>query len=152
MPLAAVIGKAEIMDAPEAGGPGGTYAGNPVACAAALATFEIMDDAFFARAEIIGRRIRSAFEEIAQRFPKHVFDVRGLGAMIGIEFHASVEPIVPRIIEQARERGVLLMPAGAGNVIRALPPLVIDDDTLNEALRRISDAIDSVIQKEQQNS
>ncbi len=145
MPLAAVIGKTEIMDAPAPGGLGGTYAGNPVACAAALATLDLMDDAFFARAQTIGHRIHSAFKEVERRYPEHVFEVRGLGAMIGIEFRETSEPIVTRIVEQARDRGVLLMPAGAGNVIRALPPLVIDDQTLDEALRRIDDAINSVV-------
>ncbi len=145
MPLAAVIGKAEIMDAPAPGGLGGTYAGNPVACAAALATLEIMDDAFFSRAETIGRRVRAALEAIEERFPAQVFEVRGLGAMIGIEFRESAGELVARILEAARERGVLLMPAGAGNVIRTLVPLVIDDETLNDALGRITDAMESVL-------
>ncbi len=145
MPLAAVVGKAEIMDAPALGGLGGTYAGNPVACAAALATIELMDEAFFARAEAIGARVRGAFEELAARYPHDVAEVRGLGAMIGIEFASRETPVVPRIVERARERGVLLMPAGENNVIRTLVPLVIDDATLDEALRRIASAADDVL-------
>ncbi len=145
MPLAAVIGKAEIMDAPAPGGLGGTYAGNPVACAAALATIDVMKDEFFARAEVIGRRVRSAFEAIAQRFPAQVFEVRGLGAMIAIEFRETGDAYVSRIVEAARERGVLVMPAGAGNVIRTLVPLIIDDETLDDALRRITAAMESVL-------
>ncbi len=145
LPLAAVIGKADIMDAPAPGGLGGTYAGNPVACAAALATLNMMDDAFLARADAIGARVRAAFEDAARRFPRDVFEIRGIGAMMAIEFCETREAIVPRIVERARERGVLLMPAGAGNVIRTLVPLVIDDDTLDEALRRVGEAIDSVL-------
>ncbi len=145
MPLAAVIGKAEIMDAPAPGGLGGTYAGNPVACAAALATLDLMDDAFLARANAIGARVRVTFEDAARRFPREVFEVRGIGAMIGIEFRETGGALVARIVEQARERGVLLMPAGGGNVIRTLVPLVIDDETLDQALSKISDAFDTVL-------
>lgn len=145
MPLAAVVGKAEIMDAPAPGGLGGTYAGNPVACAAARASIDALDDAFLSRAVQIGNRIKSSFESIAKRHPDAVKEVRGLGAMIGIEFDADLTPAVSRIISDARERGVLLMPAGAGNVIRALVPLVIDDSDLDEALRRIEASCDHVL-------
>ncbi|MDE2481109.1 MAG: aspartate aminotransferase family protein [bacterium] len=145
MPLAAVVGKAEIMDAPGPGGLGGTYAGNPVACAAALATIDLMDGAFFARAGAIGARVRSAFDDLAARYPADVAEVRGIGAMIGIEFVQRDEPVVARIVERARERGVLLMPAGEGNVIRVLVPLVIDDAMLNDALAHIADAVHDVL-------
>ncbi|HET9030093.1 MAG TPA: aspartate aminotransferase family protein [Candidatus Aquilonibacter sp.] len=145
MPLAAVTGKAQIMDAPAPGGLGGTYAGNPVACAAALATLELMDAAFLSRADAIGKRIRASFEEVAQRFPRHVAEVRGLGAMIGIEFSEAAGNVVPAIIAGARERGVLLMPAGAGNVIRVLVPLVIDDESLDKALGIVTQTIAHVI-------
>ena len=142
MPLSAVIGKAEIMDAPLPGGLGGTYAGNPVACAAALATLDIMDDAFMARAESVGERVREAFIAIERRFPERVAEVRGIGAMIAIEFN---DLAVAPMIAAARERGVLLMAAGDGNVIRVLVPLVIDDATLEDALARVSGAIESVL-------
>ena len=145
MPLAAVVGRAEIMDAPAPGGLGGTYAGNPVACAAALASIEALDARLLDRAELIGDRIRRAFEGIARRHPQAVTDVRGLGAMIGIEFAANHAANVARIVTDARERGVLLMPAGAGNVIRALVPLVIDDRTLDDALARIAQSCDSIL-------
>ncbi|MDP9024084.1 MAG: aspartate aminotransferase family protein [Candidatus Eremiobacteraeota bacterium] len=145
MPLAAVVGKADIMDAPAPGGLGGTYAGNPVACAAALASIEALDEDLLARALAIGARVRSSFEAIAKRHPSAVVDVRGLGAMIGIEFGADRAGVVSRIIGDARERGVLLMPAGAGNVIRALVPLVIDDRDLAEALRRIEESCDHIL-------
>ncbi len=145
MPLAAVVGKAEIMDAPTPGGLGGTYAGNPVACAAALASIEELDNALLERGNVIGSRIRDAFTALAQRYPNAIAEVRGLGAMIGIEFNADRAVDVARIIVNARERGVLLMPAGAGNVIRALVPLVIDDRDLDEALARIRESCDFVL-------
>jgi 4-aminobutyrate aminotransferase / (S)-3-amino-2-methylpropionate transaminase / 5-aminovalerate transaminase len=141
MPLSAVIGKAEIMDAPTPGGLGGTYAGNPVACAAALATIEVMDDAFFARANAVGGRVRASFEKIAAAYPDRVAEVRGIGAMIGIEFR-DANPVAS-IVERARERGVLLMTAGEGNVIRVLVPIVIDDATLSGALALLEDVIQS---------
>jgi 4-aminobutyrate aminotransferase/(S)-3-amino-2-methylpropionate transaminase len=129
MPLAAVAGKAEIMDAPLPGGLGGTFAGNPVACAAALATFEIMDEAFFERARAIGERVRETLVALKKQFPA-IEDVRGLGPMLAIELTSGGE----RIVEEARERGLLLLLAGKRNVIRILVPLVIDDEELSEAL------------------
>src|SRR5579871_3671851 len=84
LPLAAVTGKAEIMDAPSPGGLGGTFAGNPVACAAALATLEIIDEAFLARAREIGSRLRRTLHALQSRFPQ-IEDVRGLGAMVAME-------------------------------------------------------------------
>jgi 4-aminobutyrate aminotransferase/(S)-3-amino-2-methylpropionate transaminase len=129
MPLAAVAGKAEIMDAPLPGGLGGTFAGNPVACAAALATFEIMDEAFFQRARAIGVRVRDAMLALQARFPA-IEDVRGLGPMQAMELTSGAE----RVVEEARERGLLLLLAGKRDVIRILVPFVIDDDELSEAL------------------
>ena len=129
LPLAGVVGKAEIMDAPGPGGLGGTFAGNPVACAAALATFEIMDDAFMARARAIGTRIESALRALAARHPE-VEDVRGIGAMMAMELSRGAE----HIVTAARERGLLLMLAGKRNVVRILVPLTIGDDELDEAL------------------
>lgn len=145
VPLAAVIGKAEIMDAPDPGGLGGTYAGNPLGCAAALATLRLMDDAFLARAQTIGARIRLAFEVLRERYPRAIGELRGIGAMLGLEFLGDATRIVSEIVHAARERGVLLMPAGGGNVIRVLVPLVIDDDTLERALAQFEDACASVL-------
>jgi 4-aminobutyrate aminotransferase / (S)-3-amino-2-methylpropionate transaminase / 5-aminovalerate transaminase len=140
MPLSAVIGKAEIMDAPEPGGLGGTYAGNPVACAAALATLEVIDDALLSRASAIGTHVRAAFERVAHAHPDRIAEVRGIGAMIGIEFRGDAS-LGAAIVAAARERGVLVMPAGEGNVIRVLVPLVIHDATLADGLARLTDAI-----------
>ena len=145
VPLSAVIGKAEIMDAPAPGGLGGTYAGNPLGCAAALATLRLMDDAFLARAQAIGARVRDAFETLRARYPHAIGELRGLGAMIGLEFLGDAQRVVAEIVRAARERGLLLMPAGGGNVIRVLVPLVIDDATLDRALSRFDDACATVL-------
>lgn len=148
LPLSAVIGKAEIMDAPEPGGLGGTYAGNPVACAAALATLEIMDDAFLARAQEIGERLFDALRTLKSRFPA-IVDVRGLGAMVAMEFAQASD--AHHVVTQARERGLLLLLAGSGEVIRILVPLVIDDRDLDAALTRLSESCESAL-KEKPNS
>jgi 4-aminobutyrate aminotransferase / (S)-3-amino-2-methylpropionate transaminase / 5-aminovalerate transaminase len=129
LPLAAVVGKAEIMDAPEPGGLGGTFAGNPVACAAAIEVLEIMDDAFLARARAIGDRIAAALRALQADFPQ-VDDVRGLGAMMAMELPDGA----PEIVDAARERGLLLLLAGHRNIVRILVPLVIGDDELDEGL------------------
>jgi 4-aminobutyrate aminotransferase/(S)-3-amino-2-methylpropionate transaminase len=130
LPLSAVIGKAEIMDAPEPGGLGGTFAGNPVACAAALAVLEIIDDAFLARAREIGERITLALTELQSEFTQ-VLDVRGLGAMMAMELSSGA----PAVIDAARHRGLLLLLAGAGNVIRVLVPLIASDAELEDGLQ-----------------
>jgi 4-aminobutyrate aminotransferase / (S)-3-amino-2-methylpropionate transaminase / 5-aminovalerate transaminase len=129
LPLAGVVGKAEIMDAPAPGGLGGTFAGNPVACAAALEIFEIMDDAFLARARAIGRKIAAALQVLQGEFAQ-IEDVRGLGAMQAMELSSGA----PAIVEAARERGLLLLLAGQRDVIRIIVPLVIGDVELDEGL------------------
>ena len=96
LPLAAVTGKAEIIDAPEPGGLGGTFAGNPVACAAALATFDIIDDAFLARAREIGERLFAALRTLQARWPQ-IEDVRGLGPMVAMELSSGAPEIVRRL-------------------------------------------------------
>jgi 4-aminobutyrate aminotransferase/(S)-3-amino-2-methylpropionate transaminase len=142
LPLSAVIGKAEIMDAPSAGGLGGTYAGNPISCAAALAVLEIFkEERLLERSDAIGARIRKELHALAKRFPS-VVEIRGIGAMVGVEFarHADGTSYAERIITAARERGLLLLLAGRGDAIRFLVPLVITDDQLNEALARFTES------------
>ncbi|MBV8197951.1 MAG: 4-aminobutyrate--2-oxoglutarate transaminase [Candidatus Eremiobacteraeota bacterium] len=139
LPLSAVIGKAEIMDAPGPGGLGGTFAGNPVACAAALAVLETMDDAFFARAREIGDRIGVALRDLQAEFSA-VTDVRGLGAMMAMELSSGAA----EVITAARERGLLLLLAGDGNVVRILVPLVVSDDELAEGFGILRDAMGAV--------
>ncbi|HVA34225.1 MAG TPA: 4-aminobutyrate--2-oxoglutarate transaminase [Candidatus Baltobacteraceae bacterium] len=140
LPLAAVTGKAEIMDAPSPGGLGGTFAGNPVACAAALATFDIMDDAFLARARDVGERLTAELRSLARRY-RQIEDVRGLGAMVAMELSTGAEAIVAA----ARERGLLLLLAGKRNVIRFLVPLTIEDAELDEGLAVLSASAEHVL-------
>ncbi len=140
LPLAAVTGKADIMDAPSPGGLGGTFAGNPVACAAALATFDIIDDAFLERARAIGTRLRTALHALQARYSQ-IEDVRGLGAMVAMELSTDA----PHVVEAARERGLLLMLAGKRNVIRLLVPLVIGDAELDEGLEILETSVESVL-------
>ena len=142
LPLSAVIGKAEIMDAPEPGGLGGTYAGNPLACVAALATLEIMDDGFLERAQRIGSRLREALQALQSRFPQ-IAEVRGLGAMIGMEFTDASD--AARVVAESRDRGLLLMLAGKGDVIRILVPLTIEDGELDEALLRLHESCEAAL-------
>lgn len=139
LPLAAVVGKAEIMDAPAPGGLGGTFAGNPVACAAALEVFALMDAPFLARARAVGERIRNALQAFKSEFSA-IEDVRGLGAMCAMELsHAGAE-----VAEAARERGLLLLLAGKRNVIRILVPLVVTDSELDEGLQILHAALGDV--------
>lgn len=148
MPLAAVVGRAEIMDRVHDSGIGGTYVGNPVACAAALAVLEIFEEERLPeRAARIGEILLAAFRELYEECPQ-VGDVRGLGAMVAMEFvrdRRTKEPapdLVTRILRRALEGGVLLLRAGVyGNVIRVLVPFVITDAQLEEALRVIRRAV-----------
>jgi 4-aminobutyrate aminotransferase/(S)-3-amino-2-methylpropionate transaminase len=140
LPLAAVIGKREIMDAPEPGGLGGTFAGNPIACAAALEVLEIIDGAFLERARAIGSRIAAALRSLQAEFPA-IEDVRGLGAMMAMELSAGA----PEIVEAARKRGLLLLLAGQRDVVRILVPLVIGDDELNEGLEILRESTREVL-------
>lgn len=150
LPLSAVIGKAEYMDAAEPGGLGGTYAGNPIACAAALAVLEIFEDErLLERSGRIGTRIRDELHGISKRFAA-VVEIRGIGAMVGIQFarHPDGTSYAQKILVQARERGLLLLLAGRGDTIRFLVPLVITDDELDEALARFTDSCTTVLSHE----
>ena len=146
LPLSGVLGKAAIMDAPVAGGVGGTYVGNPVAQAAAVAVLDVIEDeGLVARSVAIGETMRARMEGWQQRWPQ-VGDVRGLGAMLAIELvEGDKEPateLASRVVEQALQRGLLLLKAGvAGNCIRVLVPLVISDGELDEALHVWEDAL-----------
>jgi 4-aminobutyrate aminotransferase / (S)-3-amino-2-methylpropionate transaminase / 5-aminovalerate transaminase len=141
LPLSGVIGKAEVMDAPEPGGLGGTYAGNPLACAAGLAVLDIFEqEQLLERGELLGQRLQAHLEGLQVRHPQ-IGDVRGLGAMQAIELvrdPATREPapeIVDRMVAAARDRGLLLLRAGLhSNVVRVLVPLTIEDGLLDTAL------------------
>lgn len=148
MPISAVLGKAEVLDRAQPGTVGGTYGGNPVACAAALATLERMEELDLnARGAAIGETIRARFEVLKGRSDL-VADVRGLGAMIGIELCHDGDPrrpageAVAAVTAACRERGVLVLPAGPhGNILRVLSPLVIEDDDLEFGLNTIVEAV-----------
>ena len=148
LPISALMGKAEVMDAALPGTIGGTYGGNPVACAAALATIETMQTLDLnARGEYVGSVIRERFERLRDR-SNLVADVRGLGAMVGLELCHDRDPDQPAgeaveaITSGCRKRGVLVLPAGTnGNVLRVLSPLVISDADLNRGLDAIEDSL-----------
>jgi 4-aminobutyrate aminotransferase/(S)-3-amino-2-methylpropionate transaminase len=141
MPISAVVGRAEVMDAARPGTLGGTYGGNPVACAAALATIETMEALNLnQRAAAIGRRVRRAFEALRQECSA-VADVRGLGAMVAVEFvedrgtRRPATELVRSVIAGCVRRGLLVLPAGSsGNIIRVLVPLVVQDADLDRGL------------------
>ncbi|WP_280459402.1 4-aminobutyrate--2-oxoglutarate transaminase [Nocardia carnea] len=140
MPLGAVTGRAEIMDAAPTGGIGGTYSGNPAACAAALAVFEtIRQDGLLERARVIGTRMTDELSDIA-RAHAAVGEVRGRGAMMAVELvHPGTNRPDPsalsRLVRYCEEHGLLTLTAGTyGNVLRFLPPLTISDDLLAEGL------------------
>jgi 4-aminobutyrate aminotransferase/(S)-3-amino-2-methylpropionate transaminase len=151
LPLSAVIGNAEIMDGPPAGGLGGTFAGNPVACAAALATLEVIDEEKICdRALKVGRVIRERFESFSEKFDI-VGDVRGLGAMMAMELVSDRSSKAPAkeqtsaLTAYALARGLLVLTAGPlGNVIRLLPPLLIDDEDLIRGLDILEEGLTQV--------
>src|SRR5207245_3713637 len=133
IPLSGVLGKAAIMDAPRPGGVGGTYVGNPVAQAAALAVLDVIEDeGLVERSAAIGETIRSRMLTWQERWPA-IHEVRGLGSMLAIEL-ADPE-VASAVVQAAFQRGLLLLKAGVtGNAIRVLVPLVIGDAELDEAL------------------
>ncbi|RKR76616.1 4-aminobutyrate--2-oxoglutarate transaminase [Frondihabitans australicus] len=149
MPLAAVTGRAEIMDAPHVGGLGGTYGGNPVACAAALAAIATYEsDGLVERARGIEAVMLPILREIQQADPR-VGDVRGRGAMIAIELVDPVtgEPdaaLTSKVASFGHQHGVILLTCGTyGNIIRFLPPLAIGDDLLREGLDIVRQALEA---------
>jgi len=140
LPLSGVLGRAEIMDAPLPGGVGGTYVGNPVAIAAALAVLDVIDEeGLVERSAAIGESMRSRLESWQARWPQ-IGDVRGLGGMLAVELVQDEDKVpatelASRVVAEAMARGLLLLKAGvAGNCIRVLVPLVISDGELEEAL------------------
>jgi 4-aminobutyrate aminotransferase/(S)-3-amino-2-methylpropionate transaminase len=152
LPLSGVLGKAEIMDAPGDSAVGGTFVGNPVAQAAALAVLDVFEEeGLVERAERIGETIRGRMLAWQERHPQ-IGDVRGLGAMLAIEYvrdPATKEPapeLAAQVAEEAAQRGLLLLKAGTySNCNRVLCPLVITDSELDEALGAWEDALDTVL-------
>jgi len=142
LPLAGVTGSAEVMDAVAPGGLGGTFGGNPVACAAACAVLdELASPAFRARADELGRRIRARLDEIAGRCPR-IGEVRGLGPMLAVEFLEQSADMARATTAAARERGLVLLSCGTyGNVVRILVPLTISDADLEEGLGILEESL-----------
>ncbi len=150
LPLAAVTARAEIMDSSHIGGLGGTYGGNPIACAAALAAIEIIEsEKLVERARHLETILKSSLEAIAAKHPE-IGEIRGRGAMIAIELvkAGTKDPnpeLMAKVIKYCQSKGVLILTAGSyGNVIRFLPPLVITDELLKDALGVLAEAFDAV--------
>ncbi|WP_412105144.1 4-aminobutyrate--2-oxoglutarate transaminase [Sulfitobacter sp. D35] len=142
-PVAGVIGRAEVMDALAPGGLGGTYGGNPVACAAALAAIEAIEaEGLLARSTELGAHFRARFAEIGARTaPYRMWDIRGLGAMLAVEFVTDFDSAVPdaalakAVCAHALKRGLILLGCGMhGNAIRIMVPLTASDALIEEGL------------------
>jgi 4-aminobutyrate aminotransferase len=139
LPLASVTGRAEVMDAVDPGGLGGTFGGNPVSCAAALAILDAVEEAR-PRAEAIGARVRERLTELAPEGS----EVRGLGPMLALELPAQTGDETARVTREARERGLVLLSCGIyGNVIRILVPFAISDEDLERGLDILQECLGS---------
>ncbi|PTB83232.1 4-aminobutyrate--2-oxoglutarate transaminase [Pseudidiomarina aestuarii] len=142
LPLAAVVGRSDIMDAAHPGGLGGTYGGSPVACAAALAVLDVIEqEQLVSRAQRIGEQFAQALRALQSEFDALILEVRQVGAMIALELVHDGDAdrpnadLVQRLIKLAPEHGLILLSCGYyGNVIRFLPALTIEDGILTEAL------------------
>ncbi|MCS6836840.1 MAG: 4-aminobutyrate--2-oxoglutarate transaminase [Anaerolineae bacterium] len=149
MPIAAVTGRAEMMDAPHPGGLGGTYSGNPLACAAAIEAIKMLrDPQFLARANEVGARFRKHLEAMRAEHEDWVGDVRGLGPMLVAEFVKDVQAKTPdpdavaRITQEALKRGLIIIRAGLySNCVRLLPPLNLTDEQIDEGMAVMAEAL-----------
>ncbi|RBW46802.1 4-aminobutyrate--2-oxoglutarate transaminase [Psychromonas sp. B3M02] len=154
-PISAVVGKSEIMDAPLPGGLGGTYGGSPVACAAALAVLEVIEEEnLIQRSVEIGHLFNQRLSQLQQQYPEVILEVRNQGAMIALEFVKNGDAEQPNtaltqaIIANAAEHGLVLLACGFyGNVIRFLPALTISDEIINEGLDNFTTLFNSVVDK-----
>jgi 4-aminobutyrate aminotransferase/(S)-3-amino-2-methylpropionate transaminase len=153
LPISAISGRADLMDAVHVGGLGGTYGGNPVAAAAALAVLDLIErDGLLDRANVVGDAIMERLRALEERHPQ-VGEVRGRGAMCAMELVEdpdTKEPLVAdtmnRIAREALERGVIVLTAGTyGNVVRLLPPLTIEETLLADGLDMLEEAVDAAL-------
>jgi 4-aminobutyrate aminotransferase/(S)-3-amino-2-methylpropionate transaminase len=150
-PLAAVIGRAEVMDAVGPGGLGGTYGGNPLACAAAIAVLDVIEEEnLLQRSLDLGARVTERFRRMAQRLAC-IGDVRGLGGMVAIELFKDKDRRQPdaeltkAVVAKAAEQGLILLSCGIyGNVIRVLVPLTASDEEMDEGLDIIERSLDAL--------
>lgn len=146
MPISAVVGRADILDAPHPGGMGGTYSANPVAAAAAIATIRtITAPGFLDRATAMGDRLRGGLERLAGHYDC-IAEVRGLGAMLAVEL-VKDEDLTPdpdltlTVTKEAVARGLIVIRAGLySNCVRFLPPLTTSDEQIDEALEVLGEA------------
>jgi 4-aminobutyrate aminotransferase-like enzyme len=150
-PVSAVTGRAEVMDACGPGGLGGTYAGNPVACAAACAVLDVfVQERILERAEALGKRMSARLAAMAKRHPE-VAEVRALGAMIAMELckdgdpHKPAPELTKALTTRARELGLILLSCGVyGNVIRILVPITAEDAVVDEGLDIVERVMDEL--------
>jgi len=142
LPLAAVTGRAEVMDAAPPGGLGGTFGGNPLSCAAAAVVLDtVSDPEFLAAARELGITLRSRLEDMASRHPE-IGEVRGLGPMLAFEFAERTPDRAQGVVTAAFERGLILISCGLyGNVIRLLPALTITPEELDEGLAILEESL-----------
>lgn len=154
-PLSALVGRAEIMDAAQPGGVGGTYAGNPLACVAASAVFDIIEEEnLLTRSQEIGQLMRDRLTALSTDYPV-IGDVRGLGAMVAMELFTDETRQTPNpeltqaLVKKAAEKGLILLSCGTyGNVIRILSPLTISNELVNEGIDIIADALQILTQEQ----
>lgn len=153
-PIAAVVGKADIMDAPLPGGLGGTYAGSPVGCAAALAVLEVIEEEnLVERANTIGAHFSKRLRDMQAKFPQVIGEVRAeRGAMIAMELIKNGDAEQPNpeltkaLLAEAYKRGLVVLTCGIrGNVFRFLPPLTIEDELIDEGLDILEQALEAVV-------
>jgi 4-aminobutyrate aminotransferase/(S)-3-amino-2-methylpropionate transaminase len=148
MPLAAVTGKAAVMDAVENAGIGGTFGGNPVCCRAGLAVLKILKEKkLVERSNAIGKKVMKKFRSFYKKYP-YVGDVRGLGAMNAMEIVVDQKNPKPNgdlakaIVKRCYEKGLIMLTAGSfGNVIRHLVPLVVTDEQLEKGLKILDECM-----------
>ena len=138
----AVTGRAELMDAVPPGGLGGTFGGNPLSCAAAVAVLEALrEPEFLDNATRVGERVRRRLDELAARHPE-IGEVRGLGPMLAFEFAERTPDRAQAAVAAAFERGLILLSCGLyGNVLRLLPPLTVADDELDRGFAILDEAL-----------
>jgi 4-aminobutyrate aminotransferase/(S)-3-amino-2-methylpropionate transaminase len=153
MPLSAIIGRAEVMDAAAVGGLGGTYAGNPMACASALAVLEVFEkEDLLTRSNAVGQRMRDRLVAMQKQFPDRIAEVRGPGAMVAIELCQNGDPhqadadLTKRLATEAQQRGLIILTCGVyANVVRILVPLVVSDALLDEGLNILEQSLHAAL-------
>jgi 4-aminobutyrate aminotransferase / (S)-3-amino-2-methylpropionate transaminase / 5-aminovalerate transaminase len=153
MPIGAVIGKQSVMDGINPGTIGGTFLGNPVCCAAAVATIDYMTEIDLnQKGKHVGEIVRSQFEEMKKKHPQHVTDVRGLGAMMAFELSHDSDiqkpdgELAKELIQRCFEKGLIIISSGVNaNIIRVLSPLVIEEKDLTRGLEIIEESLSELI-------